>query len=65
MCGEVCHELVVDEGIKQLGDDGEEGDWSVEFGELSVFLFEELNDFCGFECIWVAVFVYGLVEESG
>ena len=43
MCGEVCHELVVDEGIKQLGDDGEEGDWSVEFGELSVFLFKELE----------------------
>lgn len=30
---EVCHELVVDEGVEELGDDGEEGDGSVEFGE--------------------------------
>ena len=59
---EVCHELVVDECVLELGYDGEEGDGSVELRELSVLFLEEFDDFGEFECVWVVVFVYGLVE---
>ena len=63
MFGEVFHELFVDEGVEELGDDWEEGDGSVEFGEGSVFFLEEFDDFCQFERVWVFMFVDGLVEE--
>ena len=62
MFGKVLHELFVDEGVEEFGDDWKEGDGSVEFGVCSVFFLEEFDDFGEFECVWVVVFVYGLVE---
>ena len=63
MCYEMLHYLVVDEGIEDLSDDGEEGYGSVEAGESAVFLFEKFYGFCYFKRVWVGVFVDGLVVE--
>ena len=40
MFGEVFHELFVDEGVDQFGDDGQQGDWAVVCWIVSVFGFE-------------------------
>ena len=63
MCYEMLHDLIVDEGVEDLGDDGEEGYGSVEAGESAVFLFEEFYGFCYFKWVWVGVFADGLVVE--
>ena len=39
MCYEMLHDLIVDEGVEDLGDDGKEGYRSVEAGKSAVFLF--------------------------
>ena len=39
MLDEVCHELFVDERVKDFGNDGEEGDGAVVLGEGFVLCF--------------------------
>ena len=65
VCCEVVHDLGIDEGVEHFRNDGEEGDRAVEFGEGSVFLFEEFYYFGYFEGVWIIVFVDALVVESG
>ena len=65
MFREVSHELGVDEGVEEFGDDGKERDGTIEFWEGSVCLFEKFYDFGDLEGVWVVVFVDCLIEESG
>ena len=47
--GEVSHELLVDDGVEELGDDGEERDRSVVHRQGSVFRFVQFDRFRQFE----------------
>jgi len=57
--------LVVDEGVEEFGDDGEEGDGAVVLGVGFVFLLVELDDLCDLQWVWVVVFVDGFAGECG
>ena len=65
MLCQVLHELVVDEGVEEFGDDGEEGDGAVVLGVGFVFLLVELDDLCDLQWVWVVVFVDGFVGGCG
>lgn len=58
---QVVHELVVDEGVEDFRNDGEEGDGSVVCRERFVFCFVHLNDLRYLKGIRVLVLVNGLV----
>lgn len=65
MFDEVFHDLVIEEGVEEFGDDGKERDGAVVFGEGFVFLFVEFDYFGEFEGVWVFLFLDCLVEEFG
>lgn len=62
MRGEVIHELLVDDGVVESCDDGEEGDWAEVARKLDVVVFGEGDEFGDLYDIWVVVFVNGGVE---
>ena len=65
MLDEVCHELLVDDGVKDFRDDWKKRDWAEVLWTGGVGGLVYLDDLGDFDGVWVLVFVDGFVEESG
>ena len=59
------HELGVDEGVEDFGDDWEDGDRAVVFWQSLVFFLVDGGDAGEFEFAWVNGLVSGVVECCG
>ena len=61
--GEVVHHLVVNEGVEEFGDDGQERDRAVVGWFLLLLGLVQFDDFGDLERVRVLVFIDGLVKE--
>ena len=58
------HELLVDDGVEDFGDDWKEGDGAVVLRNCDVTGLVDLDDLGDLDRVWVLVFHHGLIEES-
>ena len=59
------HELIVDNGVEEFGNDGEEGYGAKIYGQCCVSTFVQFDEFGVLECVRVLCFFDRLVEERG